>query len=75
MNSARDAIQVATNRKLNCGLVDIDLVAGFNLVCMQWIALVLLAKGLSETNVKRFTNMYKKATIRNIMEKLEVLLK
>ena len=67
MNSARDAIYLASSRKENCGLADIDLVAGFNMVSMLWIALVLLTKGLTEANVQRFTNMYKKAVIRVVV--------
>ena len=48
-------------------MADIDLVAGFNLVSMAWICLVLLKKGMSKANVDRFGNMYKDAEIRVVV--------
>lgn len=67
VNSARDAVHLANSRNESCAMVDIDLVAGFNLVSMLWIGLVLLAKGLTRTNVQRFKNMYKDAVIRVVV--------
>ncbi len=48
-------------------IVDVDLVAGFNLVSIFWIAMVMLAKGMSERNVQRFRNMYRDAEIRVVV--------
>ena len=67
VNSARDAIQVATNKNISGAMVDVDLVAGFNLVSMVWIAMVMEAKGMWETNVQRFRNMYRDAEIRVVV--------
>ena len=67
INSAKDAITIASSRNENCGMADLDLVAAFNLVSMAWICLVLLAKGMSQQNVERFRNMYKNAVIRVVV--------
>ena len=67
INSARDAIQLASNRKESCGIADMDLVQEFNLVSIQWICKVLLAKGLPSKNVKRISNQYKNAKIRVVV--------
>ena len=67
VNSARDAIQVTSNKNMSGAIVDVDLVAGFNLVSIFWIAMVMLAKGMSERNVQRFKNMYRDAEIRVVV--------
>ena len=48
VNSARDAIHIAASRNESCAMADIDLVAGFNLVSMAWIAKGLHAKGMAK---------------------------
>ena len=67
VNSARDAIHVAASRNESCAMADIDLVAGFNLVSVAWIAKVLHAKGMTKQNIQRFLNMYKNAVIRIVV--------
>ena len=67
MNAARDAVNLANTRNESCGVADIDLVAGFNLVSMDWICLVLKAKGMTPANISRFSNMYKEAVIRVVV--------
>ena len=44
---ARDAIQAAGKNKTGCGILDTDLVAAFDWLCMDWVQLVLLRKGMA----------------------------
>ena len=55
---ARDAIQAAGKNKTGCGILDTDLVAAFDWLCMDWVQLVLLRKGMAREAVARITNLY-----------------
>ena len=55
---ARDAIQAAGKNKTGCGILDTDLVAAFDWLCMDWVQLVLLRKGMAWEAVARITKLY-----------------
>ena len=59
INLVRDAIQAVGRRRKGCGLLDLDFLAGFDWLNMEWVYLVLLKKGVSEVLVNRIRALYK----------------
>ena len=55
---AKDAIQAAGKNIMGCGILDTDLVAAFDWLCMDWVQLVLLKKAMAREAVVRITNLY-----------------
>ena len=50
--------QAAGKNIMGCGILDTDLVAAFDWLCMDWVQLVLLKKGMAREAVARITNLY-----------------
>ena len=62
IDRARDAIQATRVRgHRGCGILDTDLVAAFDFLCMQWVYEVLRRKGLHEEVISRYHNLYDQA--------------
>ena len=62
IDRARDAIQATRKRgHRGCGILDTDLVAAFDFLCMQWVYEVLRRKGLHEEVISRYHNLYDRA--------------
>ena len=55
---ARDAINIAESKKLECGMLDTDLIAAFCNMVLTWCYLVLSKKGLSAKVINRYKNLY-----------------
>ena len=55
---ARDAITAAGNNKLRCGILDTDLIAAFCNMVTTWCLKVLEKKGLENTTIQRYKNLY-----------------
>ena len=55
---ARDAIQAAGVSRKGCGIFNTDLVQAFDWLCMLWVQMVLLKKGMAKEAVARITNLY-----------------
>lgn len=60
INLARDAIWAAGRRGQGCGILDTDLVAGFDFMTLSWCLQVLEKKGASPMLLRRLRNMYSK---------------
>ena len=59
INMARDAILAAGKPgHTGCGILDTDLVAAFDYMCMEWVYKVLDKKGLDKRVIDRFRNLY-----------------
>ena len=55
---ARDAIFAAGKAKHGCGIADLDFMAAFNNLCMDWVEMVLVKKGLHSKAVARIRRLY-----------------
>ena len=59
INMARNAIYAAGKPgHEGCGILDTDLVAAFDFLCMDWVFKVLQQKGLDMEVIKRLKNLY-----------------
>ena len=58
INLARDAIWAAGRRGHGCGILDTDLIAGFDYMNLSWCLKVLEKKGAAQGFMKRLTNLY-----------------
>ena len=59
INLARDAIHAAGRPgHPGCGLLDTDLIAAFDWLCLEWVYLVLEKKGLNKQVINRLRNLY-----------------
>ena len=58
INLARDAIWAAGKRGQGCGILDTDLVAGFDYMSLSWCLLVLQKKGACQELITRLENLY-----------------
>ena len=55
---ARDAIQAANTNNTECGILDTDLIAAFCKMVATWCYMVMSRKGLSETVINQYKNLY-----------------
>ena len=55
---ARDTIRAAANIKGGCGIVDSDFEAGFDWLTLEWLWLVLQAKGCDQRVIERLKRLY-----------------
>ena len=63
INMARNAIFAAGKPgHSGCGILDTDLVAAFDFLCMDWVFMVLQNKGLNMKVIRRLKNMYSSST-------------
>ena len=58
INLARDAIWAAGRRGQGCGILDTDLVAGFDYMTLIWCLKVLEKKGANSEFIARLKNLY-----------------
>ena len=58
INLARDAIWEAGRRGQACGILDTDLVAGFDYMTLTWCMMVLEKKGACKEFINRLRNLY-----------------
>ena len=59
INMARNAIFAASKPgHPGCGILDTDLIAAFDYLCLEWAYRVLKRKGIHEDVIKRLRNMY-----------------
>ena len=58
INLARDTIQQAGKSKQGCGLLDLDFLAGFDWLVMNWVYMVLEKKGVDQQVVNRLQRLY-----------------
>ena len=58
INLARDAIWAAGRRGQSCGILDTDLVAGFDYMTLSWCMKVLEKKGTCTELIARLENLY-----------------
>jgi hypothetical protein len=58
INLARDAIWAAGKRGHGCGILDTDLVAGFDFMTLSWCLQVMEKKGASPMLLARLRNLY-----------------
>ena len=63
---ARNAIYAAGKPgHAGCGILDTDLVAAFDFLCMDWVFKVLEKKGLDRQVIKRLKNLYSDSFCQN----------
>ena len=58
INLARDAIWAAGRRGQGCGILDTDLVAGFDYMTLSWSLMVMERKGACQESLSRIRNLY-----------------
>ena len=58
VNWARDAIQAASMKKIPCGIMDTDFLAGFDWLIMDWVFIVLKKKGVNTKVIDRVKRLY-----------------
>ena len=58
INLARDAIWAAGSRNQACGILDTDLVAGFDYMTLNWCLSVMERKGACQEFLSRLRNLY-----------------
>jgi hypothetical protein len=58
INLARDAIWAAGRRGQACGILDTDLVAGFDYMTLTWCMMVMEKKGACKEFINRLRNLY-----------------
>ena len=59
INLARNAIYSAgKNGRNGCGILDTDLIAAFDYMCLEWAFMVLEKKGLDRRVINRLENLY-----------------
>ena len=59
INKARDAISAASKMQSGCGIADTDFMQAFDWMCLRWIWAVLEAKGMDNSVISRYINLYK----------------
>ena len=60
INLARNAIHAAGKPgHQGCGILDTDLVAAFDYMCLAWAFMVLEKKGLNKSAINRLENLYR----------------
>ena len=60
INMARNAIHAASKHgHQGCGILDTDLIAAFNFLCLEWVYMVLEKKGLDKRVIRRLQNLYR----------------
>ena len=60
INLARNAIHAAGKQgHQGCGILDTDLIAAFDYMCLAWVFMVLDKKGLDRRVIQRLQNLYK----------------
>ena len=60
INKARNAIHAAGKPgHPGCGILDTDLIAAFDFLCLDWVFQVLEMKGLDSRVIARYKNLYK----------------
>ena len=62
INLARDAIHHAGKKKAGCGILDLDFLAGFDWLVMEWVYLVLAKKGVCQEVINRIKRLYYDST-------------
>ena len=71
INNARDAINQAGKSRMGCGLLDLDFMAGFDWLEMDWVYLVLAKKGVCQAVIERIKRLYADSTttvvVNNVM--------
>ena len=71
---ARDAIQAAGRRREGCGLLDLDFMAGFDWLTMDWTYTVLEKKNCHPAVISRLRNIYSDSksivVVNNVMGKV-----
>ena len=55
---ARDTIFLSNSRKKGRAIADLDFKSAFDLVCMEWVFMVLKKKGLSPISIERIRRYY-----------------
>ena len=58
INQARDAVFKSSLVKSGCGLLDLDFLAGFDWLVMEWVYLVLSKKGACDEVIQRLRRIY-----------------
>ena len=59
INLARNAIHAVSKPKFpGCGILDTDLIAAFDWLCLDWVYKVLYRKGLDSKVISRLKNLY-----------------
>ena len=59
INKARNAIYAAGKPgHAGCGILDTDLIAAFDYLCLDWVFKVLEQKGLDPRVIARYKNLY-----------------
>ena len=73
INLARDAINQAGKSRSGCGLLDLDFLAGFDWLVMEWVYLVMGKKGVCQVVIDRVRRIYADSTttvvVNNILGK------
>ena len=60
INMARNAIHAASRAgHPGCGILDTDLIAAFDFLCLDWVYMVLEKKGLDKKVISRIKNLYR----------------
>ena len=60
INLARNAIYAAGKPgHQGCGILDTDLIAAFDFMCLDWVCMVLAKKGLDSRAISRLKNLYR----------------
>ena len=62
INLARDAINQAGKSRSGCGLLDLDFLAGFDWLVMEWVYLVMGKKGVCQVVIDRVRRIYADST-------------
>ena len=75
INMARNAIYAASKpNHPGCGILDTDLIAAFDFMCLDWVYMVLEKKGLDSRVINRLKNLYMDnstiVVVNNIMGKM-----
>ena len=60
INMARNAIHAASRPGYpGCGILDTDLIAAFDFLCLDWVLMVLEKKGLDKKVINIIKNLYR----------------
>ena len=62
INLARDAINQAGKSRMGCGLLDLDFLAGFDWLEMEWVYMVMAKKGVAQVVIDRIRRIYADST-------------
>ena len=72
INMARNAIYAASKPgHPGCGILDTDLIAAFDFMCLEWIYMVLEKKGLDSRVIQRLRNLYKDNTTTVVVNNIQ----